>query len=109
MAAVAACGATSAEAPPASKSPLPAPPDISLVDGDRVVFLGDSITQDGRYVEAVEQFFLTRFPERKVSFVNAGWSADKATGNNFTGVGALARLGRDVLSCKPTVVVVLLE
>ena len=91
-----------------AKGPVAPAPEIALADGDRVVFLGDSITEDGHFVRALEQYFLTHFPERKVAFINAGWSADKATGNNFTGVGALARIGRDVLSRKPSVVVVML-
>ena len=46
--------------------------EFALKDGDRVVFYGDSITQDGRYGNLVENYVATRFPEWNVTFANAG-------------------------------------
>lgn len=68
-----------------------------LKDGDRVVFYGDSITQQQLYTRYLQQYVLCRYPELDVRFYNAGWSGDRAP-------GALKRLDRDVLSLNPTVV-----
>lgn len=74
-----------------------AAPGLVLKDGDRVVFLGDSITQQQLYTRYVMNYFALRYPDLKVTFRNAGWSGDRAP-------GGLARLERDVLSLSPTVV-----
>jgi lysophospholipase L1-like esterase len=86
-------------------APAPAQ-DFALKDGDRVVFYGDSITQDGRYAQAVEYFVATRYPGWKVSFFNAGVGGDKVSGG-WAG-SAETRLERDVITHKPTVVTVML-
>jgi lysophospholipase L1-like esterase len=65
--------------------------------GDRVVFYGDSITQQQLYTRYLQQYVYGRYPELKVRFYNAGWSGDRAT-------GAVTRLQRDVLALNPTVV-----
>jgi lysophospholipase L1-like esterase len=70
-----------------------------LKDGDRVVFLGDSITVAHAWTRAVEQFVLTRDPDKAITFINAG------TGGH-TAADGLARLDTDVLAHRPTVVVV---
>ena len=49
-----------------------------LRDGDRVVFLGDSITEQKLYTTYIEAYALTRFPQAKFTFRNAGWSGDTA-------------------------------
>jgi lysophospholipase L1-like esterase len=66
-------------------------------DGDRVVFFGDSITEQKLYTRHLAQFTACRYPEREVRFFNAGWGGDTAKGGR-------ARLERDVLALKPTVV-----
>lgn len=84
--------------------------DFALKDGDRVVFYGDSITEQRLYTTYVEHFVLTRYPERKVTFVNTGWGGDQVTRNECkpcNGVGGLARIERDVLAYRPTVVTLL--
>jgi lysophospholipase L1-like esterase len=70
-----------------------------LLDGDRVVFLGDSITEQQLYTNFVETYLVARHPEMRLSFFNAGWGGDTAT-------GGLARLDRDVLSLAPNLVTV---
>ena len=73
-----------------------------LKAGDRVVFYGDSITQQQFYTWDVEDYTLTRFPSLKVSFVNSGWGGDRVTGG---GGGPIdLRLSRDVIAYRPTVV-----
>ncbi len=69
-------------------------------DGETVVFLGDSITHGGRFHSFVYDYYLTRFPERTVRFVNAGVSGDSAG-------GAQGRLAEDVTERKPTSVAVM--
>lgn len=47
-------------------------------DGDRIVFLGDSITQNGDYPRLVECYLLSRFPAWKLTFRNVAWNSDRA-------------------------------
>jgi len=68
-----------------------------LKTGDRMVFLGDSITEMRDYPRYVMDYFTLRYPGAMISFRNAGWSGDTAP-------GGLLRLQRDVLSLKPSVV-----
>lgn len=46
----------------------------------RVVFLGDSITYAGGYVETVDAYFATRFPMRPIEFLNLGLPSETACG-----------------------------
>jgi lysophospholipase L1-like esterase len=73
--------------------------EYALRDGDRVVFLGDSITAARRYDRVIENYTLLRFPGRRVQFFNAGKGGDTAE-------GGLQRLERDVFSRDATVVIV---
>lgn len=77
-----------------------------LHDGDRVVFYGDSITEQRLYTTDVELYTLTRFPQMRVSFVNAGVGGDRVTGGWAGPIDV--RLQRDVLPYHPTVVTVML-
>ena len=70
-----------------------------LKAGDRIVTLGDSITQAGGY-QALMQKVLARFyPELGIEIVNAGIGGHKAP-------DMAARLQRDVIDKKPTIVTV---
>ena len=70
-----------------------------LKAGDRIVTLGDSITQAGGY-QALMQKVLTRFyPDLGIEIVNAGISGHKSP-------DMAARLQRDVVDKKPTIVTV---
>jgi lysophospholipase L1-like esterase len=80
--------------------------DFGVRNGDRVVFYGDSITEDGRYTQAVEMFVATRFPDWSVTFQNSGVGGDKVSGGWAGGIDA--RLDRDVIAHKPTVVTIML-
>ncbi|MGO9112351.1 MAG: SGNH/GDSL hydrolase family protein [Thermoguttaceae bacterium] len=94
-------------------------------DGDHVVFLGDSITEQKLYTTYIEAYTLTRFPQEQFTFRNVGWGGDTAwlrqrahpdEGKLFAAkedeqqkmveksVGA--GLARDVLPLKPTAVTV---
>jgi len=80
--------------------------DFALKDGDRVVFYGDSITDQRLYTTFAETYVVTRFPKMDVSFVHSGWGGDRVTGG---GGGPIdVRLKRDVFAYKPTVMTIML-
>lgn len=78
---------------------MTSPSSLILRKHDRVVFLGDSITEQQLYTNYVETYLSLRFPELKLTFFNAGWGGDTAP-------GAVQRMDRDVLSLEPNVVTV---
>src|SRR5947208_4918784 len=79
---------------------------FALHDGDRVVFYGDSITDQRLYTTFVEDYVVTRFPHEKIRFIHSGWGGDRVTGG---GGGPIdLRLKRDVFAYKPTVMTVML-
>jgi lysophospholipase L1-like esterase len=77
-----------------------------LRDGDRVVFYGDSITEQRLYTTFTETYIVTRFPQLNVSFVHSGVDGDRVTGG-WAGPIDL-RLYRDVFAYQPTVVTIML-
>ena len=80
--------------------------EFYLHDGDRVVFYGDSITDQRLYTTYIETYCATRFPGRRFTFVHSGWGGDRVTGG---GGGPIdVRLKRDVLPYKPTVITICL-
>jgi lysophospholipase L1-like esterase len=83
--------------------PINASTDVvpQFQNGDVVAFVGDSITHSRKFHSYIYTFYLTRFPERKIRFVNAGISGDSAG-------GALRRLDWDVLPHQPNVVSLML-
>ena len=52
--------------------------EFFIRNGDRVVFLGDSITEQRLYTTYIEAYALTRYPEWKLWFRNVGWGGDTA-------------------------------
>ncbi len=82
------------------------PSNFYLHDGDRVVFYGDSITDQRLYTTFIETYIVTRFPQWKVAFVHSGVGGDRVTGG---GSGPIdVRLPRDVIAYKPTVITIML-
>ena len=55
-----------------------AEPEFALRDNDRVLFLGDSITEQKLYTTYIEAYAITRFPKLKLAFANRGWGGDTA-------------------------------
>ena len=82
------------------------PNDFYLRNDDRVVFYGDSITEQGTYTAAIETFVLTRCPAMKVTFINSGWAGDRIWGGE--GGTTQERIRRDVIANRPTVVTLML-
>jgi lysophospholipase L1-like esterase len=68
-------------------------------DGDTIVIMGDSITEQHLYSNYLEMWSVCRFPKRKFTFRNVGISGDRSTGGN-------KRFQRDVLPYKATVLTV---
>jgi len=54
----------------------PAQNGFYLHDGDRVLFYGDSITDQRLYTTFVETYAVTRFPGEHFTFVHSGWGSD---------------------------------
>jgi len=91
---------------PADAADAPTSAPFALRDGDRVLFSGDSITDQNLYNTYVESFVLTRFPSLQVSFRHAGWGGDSVGG---VGGGKIdLRLQRDVIPYHPTVLTIML-
>ncbi len=99
--------------------------EFFIRDGDRVVFLGDSITEQRLYTTYIETFALARHPEWKLTFRNVGWGGDTSwlrqrfhpdEGKLFAADPAQQQamvedsvgrgLARDVLPLKPTAVTI---
>jgi lysophospholipase L1-like esterase len=79
---------------------------FALHDGDRVVFFGDSITDQRLYTTFAETYVVTRFPRLNVTFVHSGWGGDRVSGG---GGGPMdVRIWRDVLPYNPTVLTIML-
>lgn len=64
--------------------------------GDRVVFVGNSITDGGHYHSYIWLYYMTHFPDRRITCVNAGIGGDVAQ-------QIYERFDDDVLSKQPTV------
>src|SRR6266404_7237352 len=99
--------------------------EFFIKDGDRVVFLGDSITEQRLYTTYIEAYALTRHPNWNLSFRNVGWggdtswlrqrahpneaqlfAADEAAQQKMVEDSVGKGLKRDVLPLKPTLVTV---
>jgi len=97
--------------------------EFALRDGDRVVLLGDSITEQKLYTTYIEAYTVTRFPRQKFCFFNSGWGGDTSwlrmrsfpdEKSLFAAEGEIQQkiieesvdepLKRDVISFKPSVV-----
>lgn len=81
---------------------------FDLKNGDRVVFLGNSLFENDFQYGYLELALTTRFPDRDVTFRNLGWSGDDVFGNarsTFTNPPtAYEHLIRNIVNAQPTVV-----
>lgn len=67
-------------------------------DGERAVFLGNSITDGGHYHSYIWLFYMTRFPNMELRVLNAGIGGD-------TAYDMYKRLDDDVFSKRPTTLI----
>ncbi len=68
-------------------------------EGDRVVFLGNSITDGGLYHSYIWLYYMTRFPDMNLKIMNGGIGGD-------TAYDMYKRLDNDIFSKEPTVLAV---
>ncbi|MCX7824187.1 MAG: GDSL-type esterase/lipase family protein [Verrucomicrobiae bacterium] len=79
----------------------------------RVVVLGDSITYSGAYVEFLDAYVVTRFPERRMEIFNLGLPSENVSGlsepghagGKFPRPDLRERLGRVLAKTKPDLVI----
>ena len=92
-------------------------PRFELRDGDRVVFLGDTLVEREQYHGWLELMLTARAADRTVTFRNLGWSADTPTGTARAGLSLLQagrepadegwiQLQQQITDAKPTVIFV---
>ncbi len=74
-------------------------PKFFFQPGDRVLFLGDSITEQYQYSTYIELYLTTRFPKANYTFLNAGIGGDTAN-------GGANRFKSQVLEEKPTAITI---
>lgn len=74
---------------------------VLFKDGDRVDFIGNSITHGGEFHNNIFLYYATRFPAEKVSFFNCGISGDVAG-------GIISRMDSDILVNHPTFAAVMI-
>ena len=91
-------------------APASAEEPFYLQGGETIVFFGDSITQNGQYVNYVEAYLLTRFPDKQFTLVNHGMNSQTVSGTSEPDhdpprPDAHPRFARDVAAWKPDAVV----
>ena len=89
-----------------AQEPLQPASSFQIQDGGIVVFFGDSITEQKLYTSDIENYILTRFPNRHIRFINSGVGGDKVSGG-WAGPVDL-RLTRDVVAYRPTMITIML-
>jgi len=86
------------------------PAKFELKDGDRVVFLGNTLIEREQKYGYWELMLTMAWPERNVTFRNLGWSGDTVWGESRAGFGTQAdgfkKLVEEVNAAKPTVIFV---
>ncbi|MBA4017926.1 MAG: hypothetical protein C0483_12180 [Pirellula sp.] len=89
-------------------APLAAAEPFELKDGDRVVFLGNTLIEREQKYGYWELMLTIAWPERNVTFRNLGWSGDTVWGESRAGFGTQAdgfkALREQVAEAKPTVI-----
>lgn len=89
--------------------PSAAPP-FEFQDGDRVVFLGNTLIEREQRTGYWEAALTSRFHGRKIQFRNLGWSGDTVFGEARAGFDTPAdgfrRLKEHTLALKPTLLII---
>lgn len=82
---------------------------VSL-EGKRVLYLGDSITQNGMYVSYAQYYLESMFPEKQFDIISIGLSAETASGlseenHTYPRPCIFERLDRALENIKPEIVI----
>jgi lysophospholipase L1-like esterase len=94
-------------------APVRADDRVAVPVGVRcILFLGDSITYGGAYVSDIEAYFMTRYPDRQIEFINVGLPSETVSGlsepghagGKFPRPDLHERLGRVLEKTKPDLV-----
>ncbi len=93
-----------------TKSTLPSAEKFSLKDGERVLFVGNSLFENDLPYGYLELALTTRWPDRNVTFRNIGWAGDNVFGearSYFTNPPTpYELLLKQITDAKPTLVFV---
>jgi lysophospholipase L1-like esterase len=88
----------------------PASAQFQLAEGDRVVLLGNTLIEREQRYGYWETALTGRFPGRKITFRNLGWSGDTVFGHARAGFGTVTdgfrHLKEHTLALKPTVLLI---
>ena len=91
-------------------APAQAADAFPLVEGDRVVLLGNTLIEREQRYGYWETALTRRFPDKSIVFRNLGWSGDTVFGEARAGFGGPAdgftHLKDHVLALKPTVLII---
>lgn len=94
----------------AETKPAQADPRFELKNGDRVIFLGNSLFENDTEFGYLEYALSTRWPDRGLTFRNFGWSGDtvfaEARGYYTNPPGPYELLIRQIKEARPSVVFV---
>jgi lysophospholipase L1-like esterase len=86
------------------------PPQFDLHDGDRIVFVGDTLIERDQRYGYLETLLSISNPDKNLIFRNLGWSGDTVGGISRSGFdrpeAGFEQLRQQILAVKPTVVVV---
>ncbi len=87
-----------------------AAPPIEFKDGDRIVWIGNTLVEREQRYGYWESALHCKFPERRITFRNLGWSGDTVHGDARAGFDNAAkgfeRLVSLTLELKPTIIFV---
>ena len=56
--------------------------ELCFKDGERVLWLGDSVTAAGRHIAYIDAYLQARWPDAEIHFMNAGLSSETASGKS---------------------------
>jgi lysophospholipase L1-like esterase len=86
---------------------MQADPPFALTDGDRIVFVGDGLFEAALDYGWLEYALTTRWPDRRLTFRNIGWSGDTPAGasrDHFTNPPtAYEHLVEQITTARPTI------
>jgi lysophospholipase L1-like esterase len=91
-------------------APLADASEPLIQPNQRIVFLGDSITHAGGYIEQIDAYLATKHPDRRYELINMGVPSETACGlsepyHPFPRPNVNERLGRLLAKMKPDVVI----